>query len=63
MMCFHKGPLVLHYALVTGMLYFSHIFTSFFIGLWGICLRVKVHNLAFINCSLLVGVDCVTDKS
>ena len=44
------------------MLYFSHLFTSFFIGLRRICLRAKARNLVFINCSLLVGNDCVTDK-
>ena len=44
------------------MLYFSHYFTSFVVGLRRICLRAKVHNLAFINCSLLVEIDCVTDK-
>ena len=50
------------------MLYFSHvnaifqsIFTSFFIGLHKICLRAKVHDLIFIVCSLLVGIECVTD--
>ena len=61
-MCFHKGPLVLRYALVMWTLYFSHFFTSFFVGLRRIFLRAKVRNLAFINCSLLVGIDCVTDK-
>ena len=44
------------------MLYFSHFFTSFFIGLRRICLRAKVCNLVFIICSLIVGIDCVTDK-
>ena len=50
------------------MLYFSHvnaifqsIFTSFSIGLQKICLRAKVHDLIFIVCSLLVGIECVTD--
>ena len=62
MVCFHKGPLVLRYASVMGMLYFSHFFTSFFIALPRICLRAKVRNLVFINCLLLVGIDCVTDK-
>ena len=58
MMCFHKGPLVLRYALVMRMLFFRHFFTSFFIGLRRICLRAKVHNLVFINySSLLVGID------
>ena len=53
-MCFHKGPLVLHYALVMWMLYFSHFFTSFFIGLCRICLCAKLRiNLVFIICSLL----------
>ena len=62
MVCFHKGPLVLRYASVMGMLHFSHFFTSFFIALPRICLRTKVRNLFFINCLLLVGIDCVTDK-
>ena len=62
MVCFHKGPPVLRYASVMGMLYFSHFFTSFFIALPRICLRAKVRNLVFINCLLLVGIDCVTDK-
>ena len=59
MMCFHKGSLVLRYALV---MCFSHSFTSFFIGLRRICLGAKVRNLVFMNCSLLVGIDCVTEK-
>ena len=42
------------------MIYFSHFFTSFFIGLRRICLRAKVHNLVF--SPFLVGIDCVTDK-
>ena len=42
--------------------YFSHFFTSFFIGLRRICLRAKVDNLVFIICSLLEGPDGVTDK-
>ena len=64
MMCFHKGPVVLRYALVMWTLYFyfSHFFTSFFIGLRRICLRAKVGNLVFIICSLLEGPDGVTDK-
>ena len=44
------------------MLYFSHFFTSFFIGLCWICLSAKVCNLVIIVCSLIVGIDCVTDK-
>ena len=60
--CFPKGPLVLPYALVMWTLYFSHFFTSFFIGLRRICLRAKVRNLVFIICSLPVGIDCVTGK-
>ena len=48
MMCFHKSPLVLCYALVMWTLYFSQFFTSFFTGLHRICLRAKVHNLVFI---------------
>ena len=64
MMCFHKSPVVWRYALVMWMLnsYFSHFFTSFFIGLCRICLHAKVRNVVFINCSLLVGIDCLTDK-
>ena len=42
-------------------LIFGHFFTSFFIGLCRICLCAKVRNLVFTNCSLLVGIDCVTD--
>ena len=41
---------------------FQSFFSSFFIGLRRICLRAKVRNLVFIICSLLVGIDCVTDK-
>ena len=41
-------------------LYFSHFFTSFPIGLCRICLPAEVCHLVFI-CSLLVGIDCVTD--
>ena len=41
---------------------FQSFFTSFFIGLRIICLHAKVRNLVFIICSLLVGIDCVTDK-
>ena len=62
MICFHKGPLVLRYALVMSKLYFSHFFISFFVSLCRICLRAKVRNLVFIICSLLVGIDFVTDK-
>ena len=61
-MCFHKGPLGLRYALVMLTLYVSHFFTSLFIGLRTICLHAKVHNLVFIICLLLEGIDCVTDK-
>ena len=62
MMCLHKGPLVILYALVMRMLYFSHFFTSFFIGLRRICVHATVRTLVFIICSLLAGIDCVTDK-
>ena len=64
MMCFHKGSLTLHYYLVMWTPYFRHFFTSFFIGLCRICLRVKVCNLVFIInfCSVFAGTDCVTDK-
>ena len=41
---------------------FQSFFTSFFIGFRRICLHAKVRNLVFIICSLLVGIDCVTDK-
>ena len=52
------------------MLCFSHVnaifqsffFLSFFIGLRRICLHAYVLNLVFIICSLLVGIDCVSDK-
>ena len=44
------------------MFYFSHFFTSFFIVIRRICLPAKVRKLVFIICSLLVGIDCVTDK-
>ena len=62
MVCFHKGSLVLRYASVMGMLYFSHFFFFFFIGLRRICVRAKLCTLVFIICSLLAGIDCVTDK-
>ena len=62
MMCFHKGTLVFRYASVMSTLYFSHFCTSFFIGSRRICLRAKVCNLGFIICSLLSGIDYVTDK-
>ena len=62
MTCFHKGPLVLRHALDMWMLYFSHFFSSFFIVIRRICLPAKVRKLVFIICSLLVGIDCVTDK-
>ena len=49
------------------MLCFSHVntilqsfFQKFLTGVRRICLRAKVHNLVFIICSLLVGIDCVT---
>ena len=49
------------------MLCFSHVntilqsfFQKFLPGVRRICLRAKVHNLVFIICSLLVGIDCVT---
>ena len=61
-MCFRKSPLGLRYAIVMWTLYFSNFFTSFFIGLHRICIRAKVRNLVFIIFSLLVGIDCVTDK-
>ena len=57
MMCFHKGPLVScewHISVI--------FFTSFFIGLRWICSRAKVGNLVFMICSLLAGIDRVTDK-
>ena len=41
---------------------FQSFFTSFFIGFRRICLHAKVRHLVFIICSLLVGIDCVTDK-
>ena len=47
MTCFHKGPMVLCFALGMWTLYFSQFFISFFIGLRRICLRAKVRNLAF----------------
>ena len=56
------GPLVLRYALVMWTLYFSHFFKSHFLGLRRIRLRAKVLNLVFIICTLLAGIDCVTDK-
>ena len=57
--------MVLPYAFPIYMskLYFSQFFTSFFLGLRRICLRAKVRHLVFIICSLLVGIDCVTDNS
>ena len=57
MMCFHKGPLVLHYVLVNAIL------QSIFTVLHRICLCAKVHNLVFIICPLLLGIYCVTYKS
>ena len=41
---------------------FQSFFQKFLTGLRRICLRAKVRNLVFINCSLLVGIDCVTGK-
>ena len=41
---------------------FQSIFHKFFIGLHRIHLHAKVCNLVFIICSLVVGIDCVTDK-
>ena len=43
-------------------LYFRYLCTSFFIGSHRICLCAKVCNLGFIVCSLLSGIDYVTDK-
>ena len=57
MMCFHKGPPVLHYVLVNAIL------QSIFTVLHRICLCAKVHNLVFIICPLLLGIYCVTYKS
>ena len=51
-----KGPLVLSYALVIQMLYFSQFFTHFFGGVHRICSGSKVHTV----CSLLV--SCVADN-
>ena len=51
---FHKGPLILGYALVMSMIYFSQFFTSFFIGLARIFL-----NLVLLICSLVVGIDYI----
>ena len=42
---------------------FQSFFQKFLTGLRRICLRAKVHNLVFIICSLLIGIDCVTGKS
>ena len=41
---------------------FQSFFHKFFLGLRWICLSAKVCNLVFIICSLIVGIDCVTDK-
>ena len=41
---------------------FQSFFQKFLTGLCIICLCAKVHNLVFIICSLLVGIDCVTGK-
>ena len=42
---------------------FQSFFQKFLIGLRRICLRAKVRNLvSSLFCSLLVGMDCVTDK-
>ena len=59
---FNKG-LVLRYALLMWTLYITQFFTSFFIGLRRICLHAKELNLVVIICSLVVGIDCVADKS
>ena len=61
--CFHKGPMVLHYALVMWTLYFSQFFTSFCIRFTQNFFSTKVPNVFFIICSLLVGIDFVSDKS
>ena len=66
MICFPKGPLVLPHALVMWTLYFSHFFKKFLTGLRNaefVFLRAKVCILVFIICPLLVGIDCVTDKT
>ena len=62
MICFPKGPLVFTLCLSHVKAIFESFFQKFLIGLRRICLRVKVCNLVFIICSLLVGIDCVTDK-
>ena len=41
---------------------FQSFFTSFFIGFRRMCLHAKVRHLVFIICSLLIGIDYVTDK-
>ena len=55
MMWFHKDPLVLRYV--------NAIFQSVFHRLKQNLFTCNVLNLVFIICSLLVGIDCVTDKS
>ena len=62
MICFPKGPLVLCYAFSHVNTIFQSFFQKFLTGLRIICLCAKVHNLVFIICSLLVGIDCVTGK-
>ena len=61
MMCFHKGPLVLHYVLVNAIL--QSIFSQFSQFYVEFVECAKVHNLVFIICPLLLGIYCVTYKS
>ena len=64
MICFPKGLLVLRYALVKWMLYFSHFFKRFLqVYTEFVYVQKYVIILVFIICSLLVGIDCVTGKS
>ena len=59
MMCFHKGPLVLHYALQSCERYPSVNFSQFypeFVYLQKVC------NSGFTICPFLLGIYCVTDK-
>ena len=62
LICFPKGPLVFTLCFSHVKAIFESFFQKFLIGLRRICLRVKVCNLVFIICSLLVGIDCVTDQ-
>ena len=55
MMGFHNDPLVLRYV--------NAIFQSVFHRFTQNLFTCKVLNLVFIISSLLVGIDCVTDKS